>query len=92
MGSVARACVKTKPKEQTLDASQPQTRRQHVNNAIQITEDCRGVAECESSSATIMGPLVAATGSQNITYLMTAFKCLNFKNISINLYLKPEDM
>lgn len=36
MGSVARACVKTKPKEQTLDASQPQTRRRHVNNAIQI--------------------------------------------------------
>lgn len=35
MGSIARASVKTKPKEQTLDASWPQTRRRHVNNAIQ---------------------------------------------------------
>lgn len=55
-------------------------------------EDCRGVAECESSFATFMGPLVALTASQNINYLMTAFKCLNFKNKSITLYLKPEDM
>lgn len=41
MGSVARAWVKTKPKEQTLHASRPQTRRLHVNNAIQIQKIAR---------------------------------------------------
>lgn len=50
------------------------------------------MAECESTFATFVGPLVASTGSQNINYLMAAFKCLNFKNKSINLYLKPEDV